>query len=186
MPHKEESKHALRRAIQHLVYRDRSRDEMVRYLRRKKFSEKIVNETLIFLEKNDYINDERFALQFGKISVENKKIGKLRLGFELGNKGLNKKIIKKTLDSIYNEYDEKEIAMSCARKKLATHKPGNNDKNRRRIAQFLKRKGFTSNLIYEIVANLVPYTTNNDLDPTRIPDNKPDRTSPLTPKIIQG
>ncbi|SVC99298.1 uncharacterized protein METZ01_LOCUS352152, partial [marine metagenome] len=171
MPHKEESKHALRRAIQYLVHRDRSRDEMVRYLRGKKFSENIVNETLIFLEKNDYINDERFALQFGKISVENKKIGKLRLGFELGNKGLNKKIIKKTLDSIYNEYDEKEIAMSCARKKLATHKPGNNDKNRRQIAQFLKRKGFTSNLIYEIVANLVPYTTNNDLDPTRIPDN---------------
>jgi len=172
MPHKEESKHALRRAIQYLVYRDRSRDEMVRYLRRKKFSEKIVKETLIFLEKNDYINDKRFALQFGKIRVANKKIGKLRLGLELGNKGLNKKIIKKTLDSLYSEYDEKEIAMYCARKKLAAHKTSNSDKNRRRIAQFLERKGFTSDIIYEVVTNLAPHTTNNNSDPTRIPDNK--------------
>jgi len=159
---------------------------MVYYLRGKKFSENIVNETLIFLENNDYINDERFAIQFGKTRVVSKKIGKLRLGLELTNKGLNKKTIKKALDSLYREYDEKEIAMSCARKKLSTYKPGNSDRNRRRIAQFLERKGFTSNIIYKVVTNLVPCATNNDLDPTRIPDNKPDRTSSLTPKIIQG
>ena len=174
MAHKEESKHARRRAIRYLAYKDRSRNEMVRYLKGKQFSENIVIKTLTFLEKNNYINDERFALQFGKIRVANKKIGKLRLGLELGNKGLNKKIIKKTLDSLYSEYDEKEIAMYCARKKLAAHKTSNSDKNRRRIAQFLERKGFTSDIIYEVVTNLDPHTKNNNSDPTHIPDNKPE------------
>ena len=117
MPYEEESKNARRRAIRYLVYRDRSRNEIIRYLNEKKFSADSVDETLIFLESNDYINDERFAMQFGRSRIVNKKIGRLRLGLELGNKGLERKIIEETLNSLYEEYDEKKIAMSCAKKK---------------------------------------------------------------------
>ena len=112
MPYEEESKNARRRAIRYLVYRDRSRNEIIRYLNGKKFSTDAVDETLIFLESNDYINDERFAMQFGRSRIVNKKIGKLRLGLELQNKGLERKIIKETLNSLYEEYDEKKIALS--------------------------------------------------------------------------
>ena len=105
MPYEEESKNARRRAIRYLVYRDRSRNEIIRYLNGKKFSADAVNETLIFLESNDYINDDRFAMQFGRSRIVNKKIGRLRLGLELRNKGLARKIIEETLNSLYEEYD---------------------------------------------------------------------------------
>ena len=62
MPYEEESKNARRRAIRYLVYRDRSRNEIIRYLNGKKFSADAVDETLTFLESNDYINDDRFAI----------------------------------------------------------------------------------------------------------------------------
>ena len=117
MPYEEESKNARRRAIRYLVYRDRSRNEIIRYLNGKKFSANAVDETLTFLESNDYINDDRFAMQFGRSRIVNKKIGRLRLGLELENKGLERKIIEETLNSLYEEYDEKKIAMSCAKKK---------------------------------------------------------------------
>ena len=117
MPCEEESKNARRRAIRYLVYRDRSRNEIIRYLNGKKFSADAVDETLIFLESNDYINDDRFAMQFGRSRIVNKKIGRLRLGLELGDKGLERKIIEETLNSLYEEYDEKKIAISCAKKK---------------------------------------------------------------------
>ena len=97
MPYEEETKNARRRAIRYLVYRDRSRNEIIRYLNGKKFSADAVDATLIFLESKDYINDERFAMQFGRSRIVNKKIGRLRLGLELGNKGLERKIIKGTL-----------------------------------------------------------------------------------------
>ena len=87
MPYEEESKNARRRAIRYLVYRDRSRNEIIRYLKKKHFSENAVDETLIFLENNEYINDKRFAMQFGRSRIVNKKIGRLRLGIELGDKG---------------------------------------------------------------------------------------------------
>ena len=117
MPYEEESKNARRRAIRYLVYRDRSRNEIIRYLNGNKFSADAVDETLVFLESNDYINDERFAIQFGRSRIVNKKIGRLRLGLELANKGLERKIIEETLNSLYEQYDEKKIAMSCAKKK---------------------------------------------------------------------
>ena len=117
MPYEEESKNARRRAIRYLVYRDRSRNEIIRYLNGKKFSADAVDETLVFLESNDYINDERFAMQFGRSRIVNKKIGRLRLGLELGSKGLERKIIEETLNSLYEEYDEKKNCNVLCEKK---------------------------------------------------------------------
>jgi len=187
MPHEEESKNARRRVIRYLVYKDRSRNEIIRYLNGKKFSADAVNETLIFLESNDYINDERFAMQFGRSRIVNKKIGRLRLGLELRGKGLERQIIEETLNSLYEEYDEKKIAMSCAKKKIATYSSSNGEKDRRRIAKFLERKGFPSGIIYKVVTQLVPYASNNDLDPlSRLPNKSPEELVSHTTKITQG
>ena len=99
MYYEKESKKARRHAIRYLVYRDRSRHEIAYYLKGKGFSASAVGETLAFLEDNDYVNDPRFALQFGRSRIENKKMGKLRLERELKNKGLENQIISETLSS---------------------------------------------------------------------------------------
>ena len=187
MPYEEESKNARRRAIRYLVYRDRSRNEIIRYLNGKKFSADAVGETIIYLENNDYINDGRFAMQFGRSRIVNKKIGRLRLGLELGNKGLAKKVIEETLNSLYKEYDEKKIAMSCAKKKLATYTSSNSEKDRCRIAKFLERKGFPSGIIHKVLAQLVPHTPNNNLDTlSRLSNKSPKEQGSHTTKISQG
>ena len=187
MPYEEESKNARRRPIRYLVYRDRSRNEIIRYLNGKKFSADAVDETLIFLESNDYINDDRFAMQFGRSRIVNKKIGRLRLGLELRNKGLERKIIKETLNSLYEEYDEKKVAMSCAKKKLTTYSFTNTEKDRRRIAKFLERKGFPSGIVYKVVTHLVPHASNNDLDPfSRLSSKNAEGLDSHTTKITQG
>ena len=116
MPNKDESKKARRLAIKYLVYRDRSRKEMACYLSGKGFSAGIVDEILSFLLKNNYINDERFAMQFGKSRIENKKIGKLLLKQELKIKGIEGQTIENSLYLLYKEYNEKEIAIACGKK----------------------------------------------------------------------
>ena len=187
MPYEEESKNARRRAIRYLVYRDRSRNEIIRYLNEKKFSADAVDETLIFLESNDYINDERFAMQFGRSRIVNKKIGRLRLGLELGKKGLERKIIEETLNSLYEEYDEKKIAMSCAKKKLASTSSSGSEKDRGRLARFLERKGFPTSIIYQVVTHLVQYVSNNDfVPPSRSPTGPPESLDSLAARVDQG
>ena len=187
MPDEEESKNARKRAIRYLVYKDRSRNEIIRYLNGKRFSSDVIDKTLIFLQSNDYINDERFAMQYGRSRIVNKKIGRLRLGLELGDKGLERQIIEETLNSLYEEYDEKKIAMSCAKKKLTTYSSSNSEKNHRRIAKFLERKGFPSSIIYKVVTQLVPYAPNNDLEPLScLPNKSPEELGSRTTKTIQG
>ena len=163
MPYKEESKKARRCAIRYLVYRDRSRNEIARYLKGKAFSVNAVDETLAFLEDNDYVNDPRFALQFGRSRIENKKVGKLRLERELKAKGLESATISGALNSLYEEFDERKIAMVCAKKKLKASSLNDIKKERGRLAKFLERKGFDSNLVYQVVTQLVPRVSNNDL-----------------------
>jgi regulatory protein len=116
MPIKDESKKAHRLAIKYLVYRDRSRKEMTCYLSEKGFSSKIVDGVLSFLIENNYINDQRFAMQFGKSRIENKKIGKILLKQELKIKGIESQTIENSLYLLYKEYNEKEIAIACAKK----------------------------------------------------------------------
>ena len=166
MPYKEESKKARSCAIRYLVYRDRSRNEIARYLRGKRFSANAVDETLAFLEDHDYINDPRFALQFGRSRIENTKVGKLRLEQELKNKGIENQIINETVNFLYEEYDERKIAISCAKKKLQSSSTNDIQKERGRLARFLERKGFASSLVYQVVTQLVSRDSKNDLVPS--------------------
>jgi regulatory protein len=186
MPYEEESKNARRHAIRYLVYRDRSRYEIRRYLKKKKISENAVDKTLIFLESNDYINDERFAVQFGRSRILKKKIGKLRLELELKNKGLKNQIIKETLKTLYEEYDEANIALSCTKKKIASNSLTNGEKDRHRIAKYLERKGFSYNIIYEVITNLEQLIPNNSIDSlSRLPKKNTDTPKSSRVKIIQ-
>ncbi len=162
---KEESKKARKSAIRYLVYRDRSRNEIVRHLKEKGFSENSTDETIAFLEDNDYINDPRFAMQFGRSRINNKKLGKLRLERELRDKGLEASIIEQTLNTLYEEYDESKLAMACAKKKLESSSSSDIEKQRGQLARFLDRKGFHSSIVYQLVTRLVPHVTCNDLDP---------------------
>ena len=141
MPYEEESKNARRRAIRYLVYRDRSRNEIIRYLNGKKFSADAVDETLIFLESNDYINDERFAMQFGRSRIVNKKIGRLRLGLELGDiRALREKLLRKLLTRFMKNTMKKKSQCLVRKKNLQLTESSNSEKDRRRIAKFPRTK----------------------------------------------
>jgi len=166
MPYKEESQKARMCAVRYLAYRDRSRNEIAHYLKGKGFSTSALDETLALLEDNNYINDPRFALKFGRSRIENKKVGKIRLERELKDKGLESQIISKALNSLYEEYDEREIAIVCAKKKLESFSLNDIEKERGRLARFLERKGFSSSLVYQVVTQLIPRASNNDLVPS--------------------
>ena len=163
MPNKDESKKARRLAIKYLVYRDRSRNEMACYLSEKGFSAGTVDKILSFLLENNYINDERFAMQFGKSRIENKKIGKILLKQELRVKGIESQTIENSLYLLYKEYNEKEIAIACAKKKLPSYSSNSTEKVMARLARFLQRKGFPSDIVYEVVTLLIQSVSNNDL-----------------------
>lgn len=149
MPDQEALKTAKSQAFKYLSYRERSKKEVVLHLEKKGHSPSVIQTTLQELEKLNYINDQRFAMEWGRWRVEVKRFGKKRLQHELSAKGVSSSIIETALTALYNSHPEQELALACANKKLASLHGLEPEKKTRRLAQYLQRRGFSADIIYE-------------------------------------
>jgi len=149
MPDPQLFKKAKAHAFQFLSYRDRSHWELAQYLKKKEYSHLVIQQTLDYLTELNYINDKRFALQWSQFKINKNKIGRSRLYLELLGKGIDNVIIEKTLNAIYEDNPEKELAEQCARKKWISLKGVEKEKKKQRLVQFMQRRGFSSDIIYQ-------------------------------------
>ncbi|NIQ00778.1 MAG: RecX family transcriptional regulator [Nitrospinaceae bacterium] len=125
-------------------------------MRDKGYSAAAVRKTLDTLVEQGCLDDRRFALNWGRSRVASKTIGPYRLRRELAAKGLPESVVDSTVETLYQEHDEPGLARTCAAKKLAGLERLDRDKQRRRLAQHLQRKGFSAELVYQTVQQLVP------------------------------
>ena len=151
MPDPESFKKAKAHALQYLSYRDRSKWELSQYLGKKEHPLPVIQKTLDYLTELNYVDDQRFALQWGQYKINKNKIGKNRLYMELLGKGVKKETIEGILNTLYQRNPEMELAVQCARKKWITLKSFEEKKKKRLLVQYLQRKGFSSNIIYQSV-----------------------------------
>ena len=154
MPDPAAFKKAKAHALQYLSYRDHSKWELSQYLSKKEHSPPVIQKTLDYLTEINYVDDHRFALRWGQYKINKNKLGKNRLYFELLGKGVNKETIEAILNTLYEENPEMELAAQCARKKWITLKSFEEKKKKRLLVQYLKRKGFSSDIIYQSLMTL--------------------------------
>ena len=152
----EELKKAQSTALKYLSYRDRSEFEIRERLKQKDFSEATIQETVGWLIGLGYLNDERFALNWSRSRIATKKFGEYRLRRELSAKGLASETIEQTLQVVYSEISEWDLAQSLAQKKLSQLKGVDPKSKSRRLAQYLQRKGFPSDTVFKTVNQLIP------------------------------
>ena len=154
MPDPEAVKKAKNHALRYLSYRDRSKLEVTQYLEKKEHSHPIIKQALDTLIELNYVNDQRFALEWGRYKINKQKLGKSRLYVELLNKGIDKEILESTMAILYEDTSEAELATQCARKKLNSLKGVEEEKKKRRLIQYLKRRGFSADIIYQSLKNV--------------------------------
>ncbi len=143
-------------AYRFLSYRPRSKKEVERKLNEKKISEENISNIISLLERNNYLNDREFTLNWVKYRMENRPGGRRSLEYELREKGIDSEIIKESLDEVYTgEFDEYEVAVRLAEKKISSLKKGIEDNViKRRLFSYLQRKGFSFSLIERVMSNL--------------------------------
>jgi len=154
MPDPEALKRAKAHALRYLSYRDRSKLEVTHYLEKKEHSCSVIQQALDFLIKLNYVDDQRFALEWGRYKINRQKLGKSLLYVELLNKGIDKEILESTLTTLYEDNPEAELATQCARKKWNSLTGVEEQKKKRRMIQHLKRRGFSSDIIYQSLKNV--------------------------------
>lgn len=157
MDNPEDLQRAKAAGLKCLSYRNRSRHEVREYLSKKGFSPAAIQETIIYLQKLNYLNDEVFAQTWGRSRIQSKKLGKKRLRQELLSKGVEPALVGNTVESLYSDVNESHLAIEIVKKKLAGLMEMDVNRKRSRIAQLLARKGFNSETIYKILDQFFPF-----------------------------
>jgi regulatory protein len=144
-------KRAKNAAYRYLTIRPRSRKELADKLQDKEFSDPMIAIVLEHVTRLGYLDDAKFAAQWAASRVRSRGFGRRRLEQELRIKGISREIIKNTLNALFDEAPEAETARKESEKKLKTLTRFEPEVRRRRLAGFLERKGFSSEIIRNIL-----------------------------------
>jgi len=136
-----------------LTYRPRSRAEIEAKLHDKEFDDAIIETVLAGLERFGYVNDLQFARDWTRSRIRLQGFGRRRIGQELKNKGIGRELIREVFAEVFSEETEIETAKRVAGKKLNTMGSRSLDREtrRRRLAGFLERKGFSFEIIRDVL-----------------------------------
>jgi len=110
---------ALQKARHYCAYQERCHYEVKQKLYSFGLHKKEVEETLSGLIEEDYLNEERFAIQFAGGHFRMKQWGRVKIRYELKQKQVSEYCIKKALKEIA-ETDYREALEKLAAKKWET------------------------------------------------------------------
>jgi len=144
---------ALQKARHFCAYQERCHSEVKEKLYSFGLYKKDVEAALSTLIEENYLNEERFAIQFAGGRFRMKQWGRVKIRYELKQKLVGEYCIKKALAALDKEDYHKTL------EKLATDKwedlKGETDFVRRgKLKDHLLRKGFESDLIGQAIETL--------------------------------
>lgn len=118
----------------------------------KKYTDKVIDETIKFLKKHNYINDEDYTKRFIELYKDQYSLRVLKQ--KLYQKGVDKKIIEKVFDNCEYELNSEKLIKKLLLKKYPDYFEIKDDmdiKDKQKIYAYLARKGFG----YEDISNVM-------------------------------
>ena len=140
-----------KRALEHYcVYQDRCHKEVEEKLSKMRLIPEIIEIVITHLIAENFLNETRFSQSYARGKFRIKKWGKNRIVRELKFRRITDYNIKIALKEIEpSEYTE--TLNTLILKKIETINEENHFKKRKKIVDYLLRKGFESPLIYEMM-----------------------------------
>lgn len=135
------------------AYQERCHNEVVQKLRDMKLSSEEIDEIVVYLISNNFLNETRFACSFARGKHRMQHWGKIRIVNELKFRNISQYNITTALKEISPE-EYMETFCALAERHWENMKEKNSSKKRKKFCDFLLRKGFESNLVYEKVKEL--------------------------------
>jgi regulatory protein len=140
--------------IEHFcAYQERCHQEVIQKLRTMTVDSASIDEIVVHLIQHNFLNEERFACSFARGKHRIKYWGTIRIVNELRMRNISQNIITTALKEITSdEYSETFHALGDRHWDSIFEK--NNLKKRKKFCDFMLRKGYESNLVYEKLKQL--------------------------------
>lgn len=106
------------------------------------------------LIEENYLNEERFAIQFAGGRFRVKQWGRVKIKYELKQKQVSDYCIRKALKSIDDSDYENTLQKLTGQKLTALSKEKNIFIKKRKLQDFLLQRGFENELVREMVNNI--------------------------------
>jgi regulatory protein len=134
-------------------YQERCHEEVVAKLRSMKMDSEEIDQIMVHLIAENFLNEERFASSFVRGKHRIKHWGKIRITNELKFKNISQTIINIALKEITPE-EYLETFHTFAERHWESISETNTLKKRKKFCDYMLRRGFESNLIYDKVKEL--------------------------------
>ncbi|HWI41879.1 MAG TPA: RecX family transcriptional regulator [Verrucomicrobiae bacterium] len=138
-------------ALAMLARRDRTEAELRRMLGVKGFSGDPVDQAILRLRELGYLDDAAFARRFAAGAMAGRKAFGRRLLLELERRGISREQAAEAVREAAQEEDEEAAAREALQRKYRSRPEGADPGERRRMAQFLLRRGFAPSVVFGIL-----------------------------------
>jgi regulatory protein len=153
-------KEAIHKIEHFCAYQERCHQEVVQKLRTMKMDSEEIDTIMVHLISENFLNEERFACSFARGKHRIKHWGKIRIVNELKSK----KITQTLINSALKEISPEEYATTfhtLAERNWESIRETNLMKKRKKFCDYMLRRGFESNLVFEKVKELENENTDN-------------------------
>ena len=148
----ESNRRAVETGLNFVSYRPRSSKEVADHLRKKSFDVSARDHAIGRLQELGYLDDAAFARFWVESRDTHRPRGRMALAWELRQKGVAEAVIEDALARFGS--DETTLAREAARKRATTLKTADSYKFRQQLGAFLARRGFSYDVIEEVVDDL--------------------------------
>ncbi len=135
---------ARRYALKLLADQDYSVARLKQKLRARNFAEEDLEEAVSGLEAENWVSDRRFAERFAESALRSGRYYGFRLRVEMQRRGIPEEIVSEVLTGVLGERSEDEDALSALARRFPDFSfPSASDREKRRVLDYLRRRGFT-------------------------------------------
>ena len=146
-------KEATKKIEHYCAYQDRCHEEVIQKLRSMKMDSDEIDAIIVHLIASNFLNESRFACSFARGKHRIKHWGKIRIVNELKFRKISQYNINLALKEITTEEYEATFH-NLAEQNWESIRESNPLKKRKKFCDYVLRKGFESNLVYEKVKEL--------------------------------
>jgi len=147
---------AYQRALRRLARRDHSAADLRRALMERGHSEQEVEDALVRLRKERYIDDRDFAERFARSRLAHAGLGRGRIRQGLRQRGIGRADGEAGLAAALLDVDERAALDRLARRYFRLHVRSEPEQRLPRLWAFLLRRGFAPGLVRERLTALWP------------------------------
>ena len=158
----EQTKQAFITCLRLLAASPKSGQELKRKLTGKGYSAEAIDQALSNLKTQGILDDTAYAKDLMSRLTLGKCVGRHKIAFELKRHGISKKISDELLETLSNE-DETGRALEQARLKWAGWSKLDPQKRKKRLYDFLIRKGYDFQIAQDILQKLSKESSNDGI-----------------------